>query len=244
VDGEGVKREPLTRFKHQSASLLTFPHQVDKILNLPELVSAESANEQLMILPWDVHTDLTADRLIKVADLVTSARGDAVAWHNPEIGDDNWVLGCRAFQACRFQIQRETQSGDSQWLTILDESKHFVFRIGAVPVRFYRGEPEDQNHRTRRQSFPELAQMAMAFPGEDVLDLVYRFAVETDFDGQVSSVSFVGLLGDNVVVYWPIPLKSATTTPFAAMRPPAAGVELRAPVVGSLKPNKTKAGES
>lgn len=190
-----------------------------------------------MTLPWEVHEDLTAERLITVAQLIAKGRADAVEWHNPAIGDDDWVLGCRAFNATRYQISREAKSGACPWLTMADESKHFVFRVGDVPTRFYRGDPEDPNHRTRRQSFPELAQLSIAFPEDDVRDLVYRFAVETDLDGQAVAISFVALLGDTVHLNWSIPIAvAASTVELLAER--ALGVELDPPVVTDGKRDK------
>jgi hypothetical protein len=184
-------------------------------------------------LPWEVHPDLAADRLTVLAELIAAARGDVVAAHNPEIGDDEWVLGCRGFQASRYRITQAAASGEYPWLTIDDPSRHYVFKVGKVPVRFYRGEPEDPNTRTKRQSFPELAQLSLAFPEENVRelrDLVYRLAVETDFDGQVAMISFVGLVGESIFVNWRIPLDPTAAT-VTVMKPRAPGVVLAPPMV-------------
>ncbi|GAA2877255.1 hypothetical protein GGQ99_000163 [Aminobacter niigataensis] len=186
------------------------------------------------VLPWEMHPDLTEDRLAKVAELICRGRNDAVLWQNEEIGDDSWVLGCRAFQACRHQIISAEANGDFPWLSVADNSKHLVFSIGAVPVRFYRGLAEEPTSRTMRQSFPELQQMSMLFPGEEAGQLLYRFAVETDIDGTVTSIKFVGLLGETAKLIWEVPLVASVGAPIS-INAPADGVELDSPVVGLPK---------
>jgi hypothetical protein len=181
-------------------------------------------------LPWEIHPDLTRERLVAIGHLITRGRNDAVMWQNPEIGDDGWVLGCRAFQAARYQIISAAGTEGFEWLEIVDPSKHLIFSVGGVPVRFYRGLAEEPTTRTLRQTFPELEQLALVFPGDERQDLAFRFAVETDVDGTVAVMRFVGLLGESAVLNWPVPLEGATVSIFP-VAPPAAGVELPAPVV-------------
>jgi hypothetical protein len=181
-------------------------------------------------LPWDLHPDLTRDRLVAIGRLITRGRNDAVLWQNPDIGDDSWVLGCRAFQAARHRIITAAGTDGFEWLNIVDASKHLIFTIGAVPVRFYRGLAEEPTGRTLRQTFPELQQLALVFPGDERQDLAFRFAVETDADGTVAVMKFVGLLGEAALLNWTVPLDGATVSIFP-MAPPSEGVELSAPVV-------------
>ena len=181
-------------------------------------------------LPWNVHPDLKRERLIKIAQLIAKGRNDAVLWHNPGIGDDTWVLGCRAFQASRHQVMAAAGSDDYLWLKIVDSSKHLVFMIGEVPVRFYRGPAEEPTSRTLRQNFPELTQLSMVF-SDDRRDLAYRFAVETHADGTVAEIKFAGLLGETPMLCWLVPLETPTTSIFP-IASPAEGVELPPPIVG------------
>lgn len=181
--------------------------------------------------PWDVHPDLTQDRLIFIGQLLYLARSNALARYNEEIGDDGWTLGCCAFQFSRFEILKAASAGELSWLTIQDASKHLIFKVGEVPVRFYRGESDDPNPRTLAQSFPELEQLDLAFPGEDDRhNLLYRFAVETDIDGSVLEVKFVGLRGPTAALCWTVPIDKSVP-PLVAMGEPVEGVDLPAPVV-------------
>jgi hypothetical protein len=104
-------------------------------------------------LPWDFHPALTEKRLRFCARLLANARRDAVALAAYEIGDDNWSVGCRAYAFGKQRLKRVAESGAHAWLSVMDDSHHFVFLIEPVPVRFYRGLAEDPTVRTlRRQS--------------------------------------------------------------------------------------------
>lgn len=184
--------------------------------------------------PWDVHPDLTIERLTTLANAIRDGRADAVAAQLPEIGDDGWVLGCRAFQSARFRILQMAESPECGWLKIIDASRHLEFSVGDVPLRFYRGDPEEPSDRYLAQSYPELAQMSLAFPDEPIDGVVYRLAVETDFEGYAIGITFVGISGADVVMSWPIPFEKVIAG-MAVVKTPETGVELDAPSVGVEK---------
>lgn len=182
--------------------------------------------------PWDHHPDLTADRLIAIGNLIRQARGDALDRHNPDIGDDGWTLGCSAYKFCCFRIIQASGGAAEAWLSITDPSLQFIFAIGTVPVRFYRGYAEEPTSKTCHVSYPELNQLALAFPNEGDAQLLYRFAVETDFDGSITAIKFVGLHGTTPAFCWEVPHESATIIPFPPIGIAEEGVELPAPQVG------------
>jgi hypothetical protein len=182
--------------------------------------------------PWDLHPDLTADRLAVVAKLLRQGRNDALDRFDPSIGDDGWTLGCRAFQFARFQILEAAAQGDPPWLSIEDDSRQLVFKIGSVPVRFYRGPADEPTTRTLRQNYPELRQLTLSFPEEsEARHCAYRFAVETDVDGFVTSIKFMALMGDLPVLTWDVPLEATVTRIHAVEGTKAEGVELPPPSV-------------
>lgn len=107
-----------------------------------------------------------------------------------------------------------------------------MFRIGEVPVRFYRGEAEKPTDRTLHQSHSELRQLELIFDAADQgKDLAYRFAVETDIDGSILRIIFVGLRDENAVLYWEVPFGSAGATVYEIAHKPAEPVELEPPKV-------------
>lgn len=191
--------------------------------------------------PWDYHPHLTRDALVAVAGLIAQGRSDALIRHDETIGDDGWTLGCKAFQYARFQISKAAGVEGFEWLDIIDPTKQFIFKIGDVPVRFYKGEADEPSDRTLRQTFSELNQLAFTFGKEEGAGLAYRFAVETDFDGAITSIKFVGLRGENPVFVWDVPYTESVTLPPAA--PATEGVDLPKPEVrvpGSDEAAKTK----
>jgi len=183
--------------------------------------------------PWEYHPDLTRERLVTVARLLEKGRNDALDWHNPAIGANGWTLGCNAFAYQMHQLLQAIDSGEYDWLTAMDRSLHFVFRIGEVPVRFYRGEAEKPTDRTMHQSHSELRQLELIFDVTDKgKDLAYRFAVETDIDGTIMRIIFVGLQDESAVLYWEVPFGAVGATVYEIGRKPAEGVDLQPPQVG------------
>lgn len=183
--------------------------------------------------PWELNVGLTADRLITIAGLIQSGRNKALDRFDASIGCTGWTVGCEAFAFQRHEIIQA--AAEIEWLEVLHPSMQFVFSISGVPVRFYRGEPDDPSSRTLKQTFPEFAQLSLFSP-EEMAKLgtgrVYRFAVETDFDGSLTAVTFVVLDGELPVLAWPIPLDGAVTKVAPLWGERSEGVELPPPAVG------------
>jgi hypothetical protein len=112
-----------------------------------------------MRLPWDIHPALSEERLRICARLLANARRDALAMASYELGDDPWSVGCRAYAFSRHRLARTANAGTYNWLSILDESHHFVFLIEDVPVRFYRGLAEEPSSKTLRRHEDETEQL-------------------------------------------------------------------------------------
>ncbi|MFB0611210.1 hypothetical protein [Aurantiacibacter poecillastricola] len=122
----------------------------------------------------------------------------------------------------------------------------FVFSIGGVGMRFYRGEPSDPHERALRQTFSELAQMSLF--AEEELErsgetILYRFAVETDIDGSITQITFVVLSGSSPLIVWPVPLDQPVVG-IAPIRPERSdGVVLPFPKVSPKKDEKDRKTE-
>ena len=185
------------------------------------------------IYPWDYHSDLTEDRLITVAAMLVDGRYAALERFDEDAGDNGWTHGCRAFQFCRHRILKAIDSGDYVWLTAIDRTLQLIFKIGDVPVRIYKGDAEEPTERTLRQSFGELRQLEMLFPEYDAgRDLAYRFAVETDIEGSVLAVKFVGLRGESAVLIWDVPIDGASAPLGTVGRAATDSVHMEPPSVG------------
>ena len=88
-------------------------------------------------------------------------------------------------------------------MATVDPTLKFIFSIGGVNISFYKGEPGSpkKNIYRRAQAFPELRQSEI-FTQDPTLsvNLIWTFAVETDFDGHTTNISFQGVTVDNVII--------------------------------------------
>lgn len=191
--------------------------------------------------PWEHHAALTRDRLITVASLIERGRNQALDRFDPSIGCGPWTVGCEAFAFQKFEI--EAAAEEMEWLEVLDPSMQFVFSIGGIPVRFYRGEPDDPTARTLKQSFSELRQLSL-FGADELVKLtaepVYRFAIETDVDGALTAITFVVLDGDTPILTWQVPLDEPVRKISPLWVEGSDGVELPAPAIGVAAKSRKK----
>ena len=163
--------------------------------------------------PWDIHPALAEDRLRACALLLAHARRDAVRLAAYDMGDDSWSVGCRAYAFGRQRLRRAADRGTYNWLTVLDESHHFVFLIEDVPVRFYRGSADEPTARTLRRQAVEAQQLTLALGEEKAEGLVFRFALEASAAGGAQRVVFLALRGEEgqVECFWPVALEVPST---------------------------------
>ena len=162
------------------------------------------------VRPWDIHPALTEDRLRTCALLLAHARRDAVRMASFEMGDDTWSIGCRAYAFGKQRLQRVAKGATYNWLTVLDQSHHFVFLIQDVPVRFFRGSADEPTTRTLRRQAIEAQQLSMVLGEERSEGLVFRLALEATAGGGVERVVFLALRGEegHVECFWPITLEA------------------------------------
>jgi len=143
-------------------------------------------------LPWEKYSALTLARLSSVADKLRKARNGTIALYDPIGGDTPWSHGCRAHVR---QIKAVKDAAkEYEWLTILpdEEPLRFTFAIGGVPIRFYRGTPDDVPTNHLYQTFAEIVQLQMVLiEGVRATDQVLRMAIELDAEGNASTISLV-----------------------------------------------------
>jgi hypothetical protein len=192
------------------------------------------------VIPRDFHADLTEERLEKVAQLIASGRDDAMDLYAPERGFNGWLLGCCAYQFGRFRIERAVQDGAFSWLRIMLGTRHFIFQIGSVPVRFYRDDPDDPSEKVLRQSELEAQQLSLALGGDEARDGVsFRLVVQTGIGGELLRIVFLALRSGETILVWNVPLhKDGVRAPLVAVgsTPRDEGVTLPAPTVTVRQP--------
>lgn len=183
--------------------------------------------------PWDYDTELTAERLGKIAQLLAWGRHDAVDRHDPDVGGNAWTRGVCAYQYGCFRIAAVAGSAGYEWLGVIDPGKRFQFSVGGRPLRFWRGDPNEPNDRV---SCPTQREQLLLDLGDDAsAGLVMRIGVTTDGDGDFLEAAFVALRGDVPETVWPIPY-DRSTAPFVMIEPERPlGRELPPPAIGLIE---------
>ena len=105
-------------------------------------------------------------------------------------------------------MRRVAENRTYNWLSVLDQSNHFVFLIQDVPLRFFRDSVDEPTARTLRRQQNEAQQLDLAH-GEDLADgLVFRLALEAGAAQGVDRVVFLALRGDerHIECFWPVPI--------------------------------------
>ena len=156
--------------------------------------------------PWEFHPDLTEGRLVAVAQLIASGRDAALEIYDPVRGFNGWLLGCCAYQFGRVRIERAVEEQSLPWLGISRGTRHFIFQIGAVPVRFYRDDPDDPSEKVLQQSEFESKQLSLALGDEGDGADSFRLIVQTGPGGELIRISFLALREGEAVLVWDVPL--------------------------------------
>src|SRR5579863_1016033 len=131
-----------------------------------------------------VHRDLKPESLTIIANLIASVWAKARKSQNEAEGDGPWGLGCRFYERMCYALRKA--SLEHPWLRLIEKRMHFVFTVGAVPVRFYRGRSRraKAGYLFRRSS--EMRQQQLAFGVVTELDWVCRIAIEAQYDQSLS----------------------------------------------------------
>lgn len=203
--------------------------------------------------PWLQFPALTDARLRVLAEMIQDVRHLAVLTHEPHLGDDAWVLGVRAYKRTCYAIAKAAIGDHKEWLSVIENEirervreemapevlnpeLHFVFAVGGVPLRFYRGLADEPTNKSLKRQYPEIhaQQLLMEYVPEPVFDRVLRLAVETDELGEVSRVVLVQLdEKGNPYRPWEIPLGAAPKV--SQFRAVEKEKELGAPPVGAKR---------
>src|SRR5262245_19816804 len=109
-------------------------------------------------LPWETYEGLTQERLLKIGDIIRTARTEALEYHQPAKGETLWSLGVRQFERMNRAILESTQQ--HPWLHVIAGHGggpcQFVFTIGGHAVRVCRGDDEDVASRYQEPCLPEI----------------------------------------------------------------------------------------
>jgi hypothetical protein len=146
----------------------------------------------ILFEPWNYYPSLTRERLHDVAVLMRDIRNQAALLHDPTAGDGAWSFGCRVYE--RTIVGIRVASLSTPWLSVLPETQNLrlTFAIGPLPIKFYKGDPEDVPSRSLAQSHAELRQLRLAFDSDGIQPThILRLAVEVHVSGKTKSISLV-----------------------------------------------------
>ena len=139
--------------------------------------------------PWEYHEDLSLNRLQRIAKILRDTRNSTLIRFDAAAGDGAWSIGCVIYERSANMIT--DAANDLPWLKIIEPPLRFIFRIGDVPVRFYRGDADAApgNHITVAPS--EMLQLGLAF-NDARIDLIWRFVVGTNIANEADSIFLIG----------------------------------------------------
>ena len=191
--------------------------------------------------PTEKYPPLTDERLSLIAsalrDALREVRDTTLTLYDPLSGDNPWSHGCRVYARSCFRVKQLAQR--YAWLSIIEEEPKpiFTFAIEGIPIRFYRGSPEDPPANYLVTTYGELLQRQL-FKDLRPLDKILRIAVETDREGRASTVKLVELdeAGEATGIYV-IPF---AVTPSKVVPIESKPIEVEAPTVEPIGTEEQK----
>lgn len=187
-------------------------------------------------IPSEFSSDLSEERLTKVASFIAAVRDQVIELHDEEMGDTRLSLGMRAYECCRTRIINASQDGTFPWLSILTPEGRFTFAIGNTPVRFTRNDPKYLPDRKLVVSENAMEQMNL-FNEQRYAEIRWFFVFDTHYKSAADAVYFVGYSeSGEIVCQWQIPIKDSVTLISEVSDTMPQAVELNRPLVGVKRP--------
>lgn len=125
------------------------------------------------------HPDLTRDRLALLGRIILDVWASVVRDHNPDAGDGEMVFGVQIFERCLNKVRAAALANDDAWLRSLVDRLHYVFTVGEVPLRVFKGKVSKLKGRYRRRSAVEHDAHQGAFKlHKDADDVCFRVVIE------------------------------------------------------------------
>jgi hypothetical protein len=133
-----------------------------------------------------------------IAKILRDTRNNALKEYKPNDGDGRWSLGCRIYERTANMISAAAEDGLLPWLTVIEPPLEFVFGVGDVPVRFYKGDADAAPGNHLKCAISEQMALGLVFKDSKV-HLIWRFVVETNDAGEAETIYLLGLTNAGVV---------------------------------------------
>jgi hypothetical protein len=156
--------------------------------------------------PWKSYPSLILERLITLAKAIQTARNSVVVLYDPENGDNKWsIFGCRAYARQCYALRR--LKNEVNWLEVSSdhrENLELTISVGTIPLKIFRGDPQEASNR--HTEFSRSEQILMASLMQQLPPGPLRLVVSTSAEGQVSGVSLVEFDNQEPMRAFDIPL--------------------------------------
>ncbi|MCE8040223.1 hypothetical protein [Halomonas sp. MCCC 1A11062] len=174
--------------------------------------------------PSDFFSELSEDRLATIAELLLDVRFNTTREMTSSY-DDTYTRECAIFGRSKNALIELCKKEEHDWLELASPGMDVTFRIGNVPCRFFRDDPESPVKRGffRRNQVDDL------FADDDDIPVMWRFVVERAMtEEDEDRAFFIGLnIYQEKVCQWsysptgPILHSVDTEVPPTAELPPA-----------------------
>lgn len=159
--------------------------------------------------PWQINPDLTKERIVAIANLISGVRGEVIDRHDEELGDTPLSLGTRAYECSRMRIIALADQKILSWLKVITPEGRFTFTIGNTPVRFTRNDPKYLPDRKMIRSAEAGRQLSL-FEDHPYAELIWFFVFNTYYKNPADNVYFVGYdKYKNIICQWDIPIEGS-----------------------------------
>lgn len=156
------------------------------------------SNEQYKVVRMRLAEDgfpeqLSTKKLQIIVGMIKEAREQAFERNDVEWGDDNQVLGIRAYKrVCKLFVNAEA-NGLIDGFEVHEPKRRLTFLVDEIPLRFWRNGSLDEFTEDRRLVYSPQVQMCL-WDEMTVPDPVDRWAInyETDLDGLLIDAFLVG----------------------------------------------------
>jgi len=127
--------------------------------------------------PWEVHPDLTEERLLAIGKIISKVRKGALAQYDTSAGDGPWSLECTIYE--RTMNNFLAAAKEFSWLRCIRRNLYFLVLVGKVPIRFKRIDFEKAGTMDIRLFHTEVIVHQLAFD-YDQSGWYWRVFIETD----------------------------------------------------------------
>ena len=163
--------------------------------------------------PWDLHSQLTADRLNRIAELLRDVYEGVLRDLSTE-DDDGYTRGATFFGRSRKRLISTAQNAKHDWLKLTNSAMDVTLEIEGIPFRFFR----DDHTSPKKRGFWRRNASDQLFAPDTTSPVICRFIVESplniDDDMQSAEVYFVGFNAQEIQVcewrYGTVPVLQST----------------------------------